>query len=137
MKTHTDAVARLQTNASRRILLPEVVSFADLFTEARPWHFDAPRATHNASREVDGNEVGPYCSVDVDKRRWSLDVVASDAVIEAVRPRIVTPDDRLSFKVIEHPASGYALVICEHGYIIGSHWLAYIDPATIPGGGDA
>jgi hypothetical protein len=53
-----------------------------------------------------------------------------------VRDRIVTDDDHLSFKVIIHgeregrPAR--ALIILSHGHIIGSHYLAYVDPATLP-----
>jgi len=78
------------------------------------------------------NEIGPYCSVKLLGSRRSIAVTATDLVIETVAPRIVTADDHLSFEIIEHADRDRALVILSHGHIIGSHWLAYIDPATIP-----
>lgn len=83
------------------------------------------------------NEIGPYCSVDLSQlggpRFRGIAVRATDAAMEAVSARgIVTPDDHLSFQVIGHQGTGRALVILSHGYISGSMWLAYIDPATIP-----
>lgn len=85
-----------------------------------------------------GNEIGPYCSfkrVTRDHRQHrgqSLAVRCTDAVMDAIAPRIVTPDDHLSFEIIEHADRGRALVIAQHGQIIGGHWLAYINPETVP-----
>jgi hypothetical protein len=81
---------------------------------------------------VDGNELGPFCTIEFPGSRRSVAVRALPATVEAIRPRIVTPDDHLSFRIVGHKGTGRALVVAEHGYIIGSHWLAYIDPATIP-----
>lgn len=82
------------------------------------------------------NEVGPYCSLDLSQvggpRHRGLAVRATDRTLEAIAPRVVTPDDHLSFKVIGHRGTECALVVCEHGQIIGSHWLAYIYPESIP-----
>lgn len=86
-----------------------------------------------------GNTVGPFCTVDARQiggpAHRSIAVRATDATMEALAGRIVTPDDTLSFQVIVHQRDDMpprALVIAQHGYIIGSHWLAYVDPDTLP-----
>lgn len=125
-----------------RILLPEAKAFGDLFSAHEPWdgheikprHIPAetPDATaweRSAWRNDGRNEIGPYLYFR--DHRPSMAVRATDAVMEVVTPRLVTPDDTLSFEIVEHE-SGFALVILSHGYIIGSHWLAYIYPDTIP-----
>lgn len=139
------------------ILLPDIHTFGELLEYCGEWPREgrdalltqpryipevSPRATssdweRSAWRTENGqNEIGPYCNIDLSQlggpRHRSIIVRATDVVIDAVSPRIVTPDDHLSFKVIGHAGPGTALVILEHGYIIGSHWLAHIDPATIP-----
>jgi hypothetical protein len=150
----------------RRLLLPDARSFADVLEYIGEWSHDwprhpetnatlapvAPRIIRNgptrghyyasgtmAPRK--GNEIGPYCTVDTRQigaeGPRGLAVRATDAVLAAVAPRIVTPDDSLSFQVIVHGRRDdgrepRALVVLEHGYIIGDHWLAYVDPATIP-----
>jgi hypothetical protein len=145
----------------RGLLLPDARSFSDVLEYHGEWrdfprHPDtnaalapvAPRIIGNggtghyyATGSIEprrGNEIGPYCMTrGFPWRHRSLVVRATDAVIEAVTPRIVTPDDCLSFEIILHAnrddgREPRALVILNHGYIIGSHWLAYIDPSTIP-----
>ncbi len=82
------------------------------------------------------NEIGPYCTVDMAQlggpKYRGIAVRATDATIDALAPRIVTSDDHLSFKLIAHAGTARVLVIAEHSQILGSHWLAYIDPATVP-----
>ena len=77
------------------------------------------------------NEIGTYCRIGVPGSRPSIRVRPKPGVLDAVAGRIVTDDDHLSWKVVVHD-NGLALVILEHGYIIGSHWVAYIDADTIP-----
>jgi hypothetical protein len=89
------------------------------------------------TRHQDGrNRVGPFCTVDLTQiggpGHRSIAVRATDAVIAELAPRIVTPDDDLSFRIIAHAGTRRALVVASHGYIIGSHWVAYIDPESIP-----
>jgi hypothetical protein len=138
----------------RPLLLPDARSFADVLTYAGEWDHSTMSASGKhyrpelvpaprllipgpivAGRER-ANVIGPFCSVDLSQlggmRHRSIAVTATDAAMEAVAPRIVTPDDHLSFRVIGHAGTGRALIILQHGYIIGSHWLAYVDPATIP-----
>ena len=128
----------------RPLLLPDVKDFNDLFTAVRPW--DHATMSHRsgvvaqpdlvpAPRMIGDNELGPFLSFrnvpgHRDHSGWA--VIAKDVVVDAIAPRIVTDDDRLSFAVIYHANYDRCLVIAEHGYIIGSHWLAYIDPSTIP-----
>jgi hypothetical protein len=147
----------------RPLLLPDARSFSDVLEYCGEWT-DFPRHPRTNAplvpvkpRIIDhgyssghyyatgtesprrGNEIGPYCTSDTrqigGKAHRGIVVRATDAVIDVVTPRIVTPDDCLSFQVIAHGNRGReprALVILSHGYIIGSHWLAYIDPGTIP-----
>lgn len=134
----------------RALLLPAARTFSDVLEYVRPWDFATMNHTGGKVPRPDlrpdpviiggnefgaGNEVGPFCSVDLSALGMSsrhLAVIARPAVIDVITPRLVTSDDHLSFKIIGHVKSGRALVILDHGYIIGSHWLAYIDPATIP-----
>jgi hypothetical protein len=156
LENHADAVARVSENTGRPILLPDADSFGDVLEYIGPfeqgrddlaryipeevpqasdwersvWHY-CPGDAHYGR-----NQIGPYCTVNMAQlggaRHGSAAVRATDAVIDAVSPRIVTPDDNLSFQLIGHERSGRVLVILKHGYIIGGHYLAYIDPATIP-----
>lgn len=119
---------------ARIVLLPDAHSFADVLEYLGDRKDEREDAAVVA--ELDGNRITSYCSVDLSQvggpRYRSINVKPTEAVLDVVRPRIVTPDDTLSFQIIAHEQSGKALVIMQHGYIIGGHWLAYIDPATIP-----
>lgn len=135
----TAAARNVNDALDRPLLLPNIRSFGQLFDYKGVWDHAAEPDILVAPRYIGRNELGPFCSVKLanpEGRHYhgrSLSVRARDIVIEAIEPRIVTPDDHLSFEIIEHHKTGMALVICQHGYIIGSHWLAYIDPSTIPG----
>jgi hypothetical protein len=126
---------------ARPLLIPDARAFSDVLEYVREW--DHATMSHTSGRiprpellpapsMIERNEVGPFCSISLTSGRRSVAVVARPAVLDVVAPRIVTDDDHLSFEVIEHKGRGRALVTLQHGYIIGSHWLAYIDPATIP-----
>ena len=125
------------------LLMPDARDFADVLTFVRTW--DHRTMTHTSgvipSPElvpdpviIDGNEIGPFCSVTgPGGKRWSLAVTPTPATVEAIAGQLVTDDDRLSFQVIYHPNRDRCLIILEHGQIIGSRYLAYVDPATVPG----
>ena len=143
--SHAEAVARITDPAlkNRPLLLPNVKTFGELFSYVREWDHETMTSRRGvvsrpdlvpAPRMIGENELGPFCEFSVNRRflgRRLMAVTATDAVVDAITPRIVTPDDHLSFEILEHE-TGWALVTAQHGYIIGSHWLAYIDPATIP-----
>ena len=134
----------------RPILLPDAGTFAEVLEYVREWdHYDM---THTAGerrrpglvpapRLIGENEIGPFATLELEQlasleleqpARRSFAVRATDEVLEVLAPRIVTPDDHLSFRLIGHASSGRVAVFCQHGYISGSHWLANVDPASLP-----
>jgi hypothetical protein len=144
----------------RTVLLPDVRDFADVLTYVAEWDHDhkpdvSPRdvmASGPGRALVTGilsigrdlgmpfasddpaarNKIGPFCTIDGhETQRRSIAVTATELAIDAIAPRLVTDDDRLSFAVHVH-ADGRALVVAQHSQIIGSHWLAFVDPATLP-----
>lgn len=117
----------------RPVLLPGVRSFAEVLEYVGEWIHRPGHEPEPAVAVVYGNEISPYCSVSqAGDRHRGISVKPRDVALDAVRGRIVTDSDRLSWKVIVHEDRGRALVILEHGHIIGSHWLAYVDADTIP-----
>lgn len=141
----------------REILIPDAHDFADVLEYLGEW--DAPAWNHYrgeiphpetrpAPRYLDEqlplmrnllkvsglpvderprNTVGPFCTVETKQRRHrSIAVRATDATMAALSGR-----DTLSFRVIEHP-DGRVLVTCCHNQIIGSHWLAFVELASLP-----
>lgn len=131
---------------ARALLLPDVLDFAQVLTYLGEW--DSATMSESGGKaparpdlvpqpsKLGNNVLGPYCTVDLSQvggaKHRSMAVHPTQAVLDVVRDRIVTDDDRLSFRIIAHSGRERALVILEHGYIIGSHWLAYVDVATIP-----
>jgi hypothetical protein len=89
-----------------------------------------------AARMIAGNTIGPYCTIDLSQlagpAHRAIAARATDATLAALRPLVVTTDDHMHFEVIGHEKSGRVLIIAGHGRIIGGHWLAYVDPDTIP-----
>lgn len=132
------------------VLLPDARSFADVLEYVSEWGRGtdtAPRYIPEQTPEASAweqtswrtrhgrNEIGPYCTVNLSQlggpRHRGIAVRATDATMTALVLRIVTPDDTLSFELIGH-SDGRVLVVAKHSYISGSHWLARIDPQTIP-----
>jgi hypothetical protein len=133
----------------KQLMFPDARTFDELLTFVRPWNHDTMTARSGvvaqpdllpAPRKIGRNEVGPYCQIDRSQiggpRFFGCAVIATDQVIEALAGSIVTDDDRLTFKVIAHRRRDgepdRALVIAEHGHIIGSRWLGYVDPSSVP-----
>lgn len=135
------------------LLMPDARSFSDVLTYVREWDYatmnarsgkvphpelvpDSVRLTEAGMFGDNCNTIGPFCSIKSQRDgRRSIAVIVTQATIDALRGQLVTGDDRLSLEIIEHPANGRALVIAQHSSILGSRWLAYIDPTTIPEGG--
>lgn len=134
------------------LLLDDARSFDDVLIYEGAYHRDLAHETitkapaHSLATAFFGdtvsrNRIGSYCSVDLSQvggERWrSISVSLTDEAMEALLGRLVTTDDSISFKIIAHDRSQHgqpnrALVIAQHSQIIGSHYVAYIDPATIP-----
>lgn len=122
----------------KRLLLPDARSFTDVLTYIGEWDTSWTMTVEGqrvAPRPVlvEGNEVGPFCTTrNFPRRHRSLAVHPTEAVVAALAERVVTSDDHMHFELVLHPHHDRALVIASHGHIIGDHWLAYIDPSTIP-----
>lgn len=127
----------------RRLLLPDVRSFTDLYDVVRPWDFTTMNHVNGVRPRPDlvpdavkigntGAEIGPFCAVR-NLKRPHFAVIAKPIVVEAVKPLIFS-NTVLGTEVIFHERTGRALVVVSHQSIIASHWLAYIDPDTIPTG---
>lgn len=139
--------------------MPDARNFSDVLTYFDEWDSGKTWDHHARWLRVDGtevvnrprtakgnprlgsngvNQIGPYCMTQNYPSGYrSMVVRATDAAMEAIVKRgIVTPDDTLSFKVVIHNREDTdqqrALVILEHGYILGSIWLAYVNADTIP-----
>jgi protein-L-isoaspartate O-methyltransferase len=97
---------------------------------------DAGASRAPAGRLLAGNEVGPYCTLDLSQlggpAHRAIAAIPTKATLTVLRSRIVTRDDHLHFKAIGHEQTGRVLVIASHGKIIGEHWLAYVEADTLP-----
>jgi predicted RNA methylase len=134
---HTDALSCPVALATRDFA--EVVEYLGEWdtvdgTSARYTDVGAKRSL--TGRMLAGNEIGPYCTIDLSQlggpQHRAVAAAPTDATLDALRPRLVTDDDRLSFKAIGHEQTGRVLVIASHGSILGDHWLAYVEADTLP-----
>jgi hypothetical protein len=135
METRQTALEGI-AQSGRRLLLPDVTDFADVLEYLGEYQYRDRRGESATGAIIGGNIVSTFCSVDLSQlegpKHRTIEVRPTELAVTAVAPRIVTDDDRMAWKIIAHRDTGLALVILEHGQIIGSHWVAYIDPATIP-----
>jgi predicted RNA methylase len=117
-------------------LLLDTSDFAEVLEYLGEWAPRPPSAQREGRPTGKKNQIGPYCTIDLSQlggpQHRSIAARASDATMNALRGRIVTDDDQISFKLIAHKETGRVLVIAQHGQIIGSHWLAYVTPDTLP-----
>ena len=136
---------KLRRSLGRPILLPDAHRFDELFAEWHPWELpwsDERRRPasyrtewleegRRGRRERAWMTFGPYLSISPGHRAlWVKPTVrAYEAVLDAT---IRVAYDTISYEIIVwNPAE--ALVVAKHNMIIGSRWLAIIDPLTIPG----
>ena len=146
---------------ARPLLMPDARSFADVLTLRGEWSHargyvppcepvrmpaggkggEIIAALIGPPDPRDRNEIGPFGVIETldctGPRRRAVALEPTPAALEAIAARgLVTSDDRLSWQIIIHPARddrpSRALVILSHGAIIGSLYVAYVDPATIP-----
>jgi hypothetical protein len=125
----------------RKIAFPEIKNFSELFEavetdkanapepvrfQTADWQFFGKMPHDKAPKKT--VEIGPYCSVSPSHR--SLYVHPVKAVRDYLEQNWVG-DSNGSFKVIVR-TDGTALVTAEYSRILGSHWLALVDVATVP-----
>jgi protein-L-isoaspartate O-methyltransferase len=117
--------------------------FADVLEYLGEWENEdgaaAPRSEVRcapAGRMLGGNQVGPYCAITLTQlggpNHRAIAARATDATLDALRPLVVTDNDTLHFQLVGHEQAGRVLVIVRHGKILGDHWLAYVEPDTLP-----
>jgi predicted RNA methylase len=125
----------------RRPLLLQTGDFAEVLEYLSEWNIvDGPTrrvARHtSAGPMIAGNAIGPYCLINLSRadgpEHRAIAVRPTAATLDALRPRIVTDDDRLNFDVIALEDDGRAVIIASHDRIIGKHWLADVSLATLP-----
>lgn len=136
-----DSTQRLTELHGRKIAFPEVQSFADLFDDVKPHGKQARELARLKSWEAGtwSDKAGKtyctvsgYLSISGGRRFRSLDVNAKPNVMEYVRSSMLHGSyDTIHFSVTIWK-DGRALVCAQYSQIIGSHYLAIIDAATIP-----
>lgn len=89
-----------------------------------PWHHDG--------RDAGPMSLSSFAVLETRERCVHLDVALTPQAIEAIgKSTIHIDDDTMNVHVIMWD-DGRALVVAQHGKIIGSVWLAKIDASTIP-----
>jgi hypothetical protein len=105
------------------LLMPDVKRLDEVFVVGREWRRD----DNLSGVKLEGNHIGPYCSVRVGEwQHKGLFVMPTQDTVHVLRDQLVTDDDVLSFEVIEHKERERCLVLISHNHIIGSRWLAYV-----------
>ena len=118
------------------------MGWSDLFDSWRPWENGDSGKLAAEVPSWDGRKgytcgLGHYCQVTrhdgSGPGHEALFVVPGAAVVNLFRNGTLhVPSDTLTFQAIVR-GDGSALVLMQHGQIIGSHWLAMLDGKDIPG----
>lgn len=128
----------MATGTSRPIAFPDVRDFAQLFTlttkdaEGDIWRGEDYNVK-TGKRFQTSCRIGPFCGISGKGGYRHLYVKASDAVLEYIKANTIFcgSRDAITFKIVVRD-DGEALVCADHNLILGSVWLALIDPSTIP-----
>lgn len=73
--------------------------------------------------------VGPYLQT---RDGDSLAVTPTDEIVEYVKQNMIySINESFSFEIVKQSDGDYLLLV-RNSQIIGSRWLAYLDPATVP-----
>lgn len=137
--------SRRRRTPSRPLALPDVRDFGELFSRWAPWpsgirvtspippvRVPAADVDFRTGRERRAHmEIGPYLSVQPGFHSFA--VAPTSRTVEAIQNRTLSiAYDTISFEVILWDFYD-ALVVAAHNRIIGSVWLAVVDPLTVPG----
>ena len=117
---------------AKPLAFPGVKSFGELFTRAREWASKdlSARGTRAKRGGREANIIGGYLTVSGRGGHESMTVTPSPALVTWLSENMLALGDSISFEIVVR--SDGALVIAKHSKIIGSRWLAMIDPNTIP-----
>jgi hypothetical protein len=128
----------------KRLLMPEARSFADVLTFVRPWDFATmshkngyPQADTPRDTPIPGTSrlVSHFCAVRNLEGRQHMQVDPTSELMALLETDDFAFFDRVSFEAICHESNDRVLIVASASGIIASRWLAYVDPATVPGGG--
>lgn len=127
---------------AKRLLLPDVRSFTELFTAVEPWSYSRMNHGPGAPEHTPhgGNFLDEFCSVRIFGRTSNSDgnchlrVKPTQATLDAVvsDAGFAGWGYYMSWEVIEHSERGRCLVIANITQLISNRWLAYVDPASVP-----
>lgn len=103
---------------------------------AVPYIVHGVRAIDYSDRQRKDMEIGPFCTVDLQKvggpLHASCDVEAHDEVCRAmIQQTVCLRGETMHWKVIAW-SEEKTIVVCEHGLILGGQWTAIIRTDTIP-----
>lgn len=122
---------------SKPLVFPDVRSFGELFEGYAPWNStlsrrSTPQAFPPVKVEGAKGSIGPYLVVSGGEHR-SMAVKPNQAVIDYIVSNMfsILSDDTIYFEIVIRDENE-ALVTAKYNKIIGSRWLALIDPKTIP-----
>lgn len=136
-------MAARRRQLARSLGLPDVRSFDALFDRWIEWN-DLLAPAPIAGVEVPATDytrsgrpirtvmtIGPFLSVKPGRSVFAIE--PSRLTLEAITSGTVSiPYDTISFATIVWDPTA-ALVVATHAKIIGSVWLAVVEPATVPG----
>lgn len=112
----------------RMVRFPKVTSFAELFTEARSEDGIIPHVPW-------GDEtISPFCIVSSPGDFRALYVRPAQGLIDLIKDVMILTGHGVHFHVVERD-DGTALVLAQYQQILGSLWLAIVDPATVRASG--
>lgn len=116
---------------AKPLAFPHVRSFHDLFSSARPWRSsDLQGRGAKVGKGREANTVGHYLVMSGRGGHESFYVTPTSMVTDYIASNMLAIGDRLHFEIVNR--SDGALVIVSHGKILGSRWLAMVDPSTLP-----
>jgi hypothetical protein len=111
------------------ILFPKADSFFDIFdqVDSEKKTVAVMKSDYPGSKDKMG--IGNWVMMSGGK---SFHASPKKVVIEALEKTLIIVNyDTIYFEIVDR-GGGNALVIAKYNHIIGSRWLAFIDPRTIP-----
>src|SRR5690606_26566987 len=137
---HAEIVRDMMRVQDKRILFPDALRLEDVAHYVGPY-VSEPDPEHTGRQwrtgvDIGGNTLSQYANFDMSQlggpRHYAIRLEPTEEVVSVLRRELVTDDDVLSWQIIGHKDTGLALVIVKHGQIIGSRWIAYVDPSSVP-----
>jgi hypothetical protein len=126
-------------SAEKKVAFPDERDFRVLFPESSVFDFDNRNTRQSWTvSEIDRNgvklNIRSFCSVSDARKnamhRNPMNVQPSQAVLDYLAAALVV-SGTISFEVVIRSRKE-ALIVAQYSEIIGSRWLALVDPKTVP-----